>query len=95
MRRLAILLTALCCAAGLLTAQAAWACDCGMQGDPATAGECPHSKDGKAKCTDEGKGCGCGKDCKCGKDAKDCKCAKADPAKPADKKAEPKAEPKK
>jgi hypothetical protein len=91
MRRLVTLLSSMCLAAGLLAAQTAYACDCGAQtSDPGAAtSECPHAKDGKAKCTEEGKDCPCaqgakdckcdkaGKDCPCAKEGKDCKCEKA------------------
>ena len=75
MRRLVTLLASLSFAAGLTAAQTAYACDCGAHGDdPAAMGECPHAKDGKAKC-EEGKDCKCAKDCACSKESKDCKCA--------------------
>jgi hypothetical protein len=97
MRRIAVLLSSLCFAVVLFVAPAARACDCpghaGAQSSDPNAGECPHMKDGKGKCTEDAKDCQCAKDakdckcggdCKCGKDAKKADAAKPDAAKKTD-----------
>ncbi|MGC4116099.1 MAG: hypothetical protein QM765_16265 [Myxococcales bacterium] len=92
MKQLTIALSAFAFVAVLAIAQPAHACHCNKDGAAGDAkGECPHAKDGKAKCEEHAKAggdcacksggeCKCGKECKCG-EAKaaggECKCGKA------------------